>query len=50
VKNRRINLGLHPNWNVGIMEYWNHAFWDDGMVGPENLSEIGCAFLPVYIV
>jgi len=24
------------NWNVGILEYWNHGFWDNGLVGLEN--------------
>jgi hypothetical protein len=31
--------GLRPNWNVGILEYWNNGFWDNGMVGLENLNE-----------
>ncbi len=35
-------LGLRPNWNVGILEYWNHGFWDNGMVGLENQNDYKC--------
>jgi hypothetical protein len=24
------------------MEYWNHGFWDNGMVGLENQNEYNC--------
>jgi len=34
--------GLRPNWNIGILEYWNHGFWDYGMVGLENHKEYIC--------
>jgi len=27
------NLGLRP---IGMMEYWNHGFWGNGMLGLEN--------------
>ncbi len=30
------------NWNIGILEYWNHGFWDNGMVGLENQNEYNC--------
>jgi hypothetical protein len=44
----RRTSGLHPNWNVGILEYWNHGFWDNGMVGLENQNEYnGIDFLVI---
>jgi hypothetical protein len=24
------------------MEYWNHGFWDNGMVGLENQNKYNC--------
>jgi len=27
------NSELPPNWNVGILEYWNHGLWENGIVG-----------------
>ena len=30
------------NWNDGIVEYWNHGFWDHGMLGLENHKEYNC--------
>jgi hypothetical protein len=30
------------NWNVGILEYWKHGFWDKVMVGLENQTEYNC--------
>ena len=30
------------NWNVGILEYWNIGFWDNGMMGLENQNEYNC--------
>jgi hypothetical protein len=29
------------------MEYWSDGFWNNGMVGIENLSEIGIDFLEI---
>jgi len=42
--------GLRLNWKVadpvfsgiGILEYWNHGSWDNGMVGLENQNEYNC--------
>jgi len=36
------SLGPHLNWNVGILEYWNHGYWDNGMMGLENQNEYNC--------
>jgi hypothetical protein len=30
------------NWNVGTLEYWNHGFWDNGIVGLKNQNEYNC--------
>jgi len=32
-------MGLHPNWNDGILKYWNHGSRDDGVTGLENHIE-----------
>jgi hypothetical protein len=27
---------------IGILEYWNHGFWENGMVGLANENEYNC--------
>ena len=34
---------------IGILEYWNHGFWADGMVGLENQNEYNCIDFRVIV-
>jgi hypothetical protein len=39
------NLGLRPNWNIGIMEYWN-----DGSRGRKTINMTFSAFVAHYSI
>ncbi len=31
-----------PGRAIGMLEFWNHGFWDYGMVGLKNQNEYDC--------
>ncbi len=39
-------MKVYRNGNVGILEYWNHGFWNNGKVDLENQNEYSYSFSP----